>query len=174
MPSRKEMLSDNIPMTSPSHMLNWGSVSAFEASFVSAWYNQHSARKETLIVSMISGAHSIIYSKNPEADRAFMRDVLKLPHIDSGDGWLIFALPPSEVAFHDSAKNNIEEFYLVTDDIEELIARMKESEVKCSPVQRRSWGLLTKLKLPGGGNLKVYQPLHVRPKPLKVRGIKRN
>ena len=124
-------------------------------------------------MSMISGAHSIIYSKNPEADRAFMRDVLKLPHIDSGDGWLIFALPPSEVAFHDSAKNNVEEFYLVTDDIEELIAKMKVNEVKCSPVQRRSWGLLTKLKLPGGGNLKVYQPLHVRPKPAKVRGQKK-
>ena len=116
------------------------------------------------MLSMITGAHSIIYSKKPEADRAFMRDVLKLPCVDSGDGWLIFALPPSELAFHDSAKNNLEEFYLITDDVKDQITQMKKHKVKCSPVQRQSWGLLTKLKLPGGGNLKVYQPLHVRPK----------
>ena len=120
-------------------------------------------------MSMITGAHSIIYSKKPEADRAFMREVLKLPYVDSGDGWLIFGLPPSEVAFHDSTKNNVEEFYLISDDIEALVAEMKKHKVKCSPVQRQSWGLLTKVKLPGGGNLKVYQPLHVRPKPVKVR-----
>lgn len=116
---------------------------------------------------MITGAHSIIYSKKPEMDRAFMRDVLKLPYVDSGDGWLIFALPPAEVAFHDSAKNNVEELYLLTDDLEHLIAQMKKLKVKCSSVQRQPWGLLTKLKLPGGGNLKIYQPLHVRPKPVK-------
>jgi hypothetical protein len=116
---------------------------------------------------MITGAHSIIYTKKPEADRAFMRDVLKLPYVDSGDGWLIFGLPPAEVAFHDSAKNNVEEFYLICDDIELLVAEMKKQKVKCSAVQQQSWGLITKLKLPGGGNLKVYQPLHVRPKPVK-------
>ncbi len=118
---------------------------------------------------IISGAHSIIYSKKPEADRAFMKDVLKLPFVDSGDGWLIFALPPSEVAFHGFSKNNVEEFYLITDDVEDLISQMKKNKVKCSPVQKQSWGLLTKVKLPGGGNLKVYQPLHMRPKPVKKR-----
>jgi hypothetical protein len=66
---------------------------------------------------LITGAHSIIYSKKPEQDRAFMRDVLKLPYVDSGDGWLIFSLPPAEVAFHDSTKNNVEEFYLISDNI---------------------------------------------------------
>ena len=86
----------------------------------------------------ITGAHSIIYSKNPEADRAFMRDILKLPYVDSGDGWLIFGLPPAEVAFHDSTKNNVEEFYLMTDDIEDLIVQMKRQNVKCSPVRRQS------------------------------------
>ncbi len=101
-------------------------------------------------MGMITGAHSIIYTKNPEADRAFMKDVLKLPFVDSGDGWLIFALPPSEVAFHDSQKNNLEEFYLITDDLEDLISQMKKHKMKCSPVQRQSWGLLTKVKLPGG------------------------
>ena len=74
-------------------------------------------------MTMITGAHSIIYSKKPEADRAFMRDVLKLPYVDSGDGWLIFGLPPSEVAFHDSAKNNVQEFYLISDDIKALVAK---------------------------------------------------
>ena len=123
---------------------------------------------------MISGAHSIIYSKKPEADRAFMRDVLKLTYVDSGDGWLIFALPPSEVAFHDSSKNNVEEFYLITDDVDELITQMRKHKVKCSPVQEHPWGLLTKVKLPGGGNLKVYQPLHVRPKAKRTQGLKRN
>lgn len=120
-------------------------------------------------MSMITGAHSIIYSKKPEADRAFMRDVLKLPYVDSGDGWLIFALPPSEVAFHDSTKNNVEEFYLICDDIENLIAQMRKYKITCSPVQRQAWGLLTKVKLPGGGSLKIYQPLHVRPKPMKTK-----
>ena len=120
-------------------------------------------------LTMITGAHSIIYSKKPEADRAFMKDVLKLPYVDSGDGWLIFGLPPSEVAFHDSTKNNVEEFYLITDDVEELIAQMKKHKVQCSPVQRQRWGLLTKVKLPGGGNLKIYQPLHVRPKAAKMK-----
>ena len=132
-----------------------------------------SPTKEALLMSTITGAHSIIYSKKPAADRAFMKDVLKLPYVDSGDGWLIFALPPSEVAFHDSTKNNVEEFYLITDDIENLIAQVKKHNVKCSPVQKQPWGLLTKVKLPGGGNLKIYQPLHVRPKSAKEKTSKR-
>ena len=118
---------------------------------------------------MIIGAHSIIYSKKPEKDRAFMRDVLKLPCVDAGGGWLIFGLPPSEIAFHDSSKNNVEEFYLMCDDMEELVSQMEKKSIKCSKVQKQSWGLLTKLKLPGGGNLKVYQPLHARPKPTVLR-----
>ena len=120
---------------------------------------------------MITGSHSIIYSKKPEADRAFMRGVLKLPYVDSGDGWLIFGLPPSEVAFHDSTKNNVEEFYLITDDVEALIDQMKKHKVKCSPVQQQPWGLLTKVKLPGGGSLKIYQPLHVRPKTVRMKPV---
>jgi hypothetical protein len=130
---------------------------------------QLSPTTEALTMSMITGAHSIIYSKKPEQDRAFMRDVLKLPYVDSGDRWLIFGLPPTEVAFHDSTKNNLEEFYLICDDIEDLITQMRKHKVRCSPVQRRPWGLLTKLKLPGGGNLKIYQPLHLRPKAVKSR-----
>ena len=112
---------------------------------------------------MIIGAHSIIYSKNPEGDRTFLRDVLKLPNVDVGDGWLIFGLPPAEVAVHPADKNDVHEFYLMCDDVETLVAELKEQGVACSPVQDEGWGLLTKLALPGGGKLGIYQPRHARP-----------
>lgn len=115
---------------------------------------------------MISGAHSIIYSKNPEADRAFLRDVLELPNVDVGDGWLIFGLPPAEVAIHPSAENDQHEFYLMCDDIEVFVAQMKKSRINCGAVQDAGWGLLSQLTLPGGGKLGVYQPRHARPEPM--------
>jgi hypothetical protein len=111
---------------------------------------------------MIIGAHSIIYSKNPDADRAFFRDILKFPNVDVGDGWLIFDLPPSEIAVHPSAKNNIQEIYLMCDDIEKFILDMKEHKIICTKVKDQGWGLLTKLSLPGGGKLGVYEPRHKR------------
>ncbi len=117
---------------------------------------------------MIIGAHSIIYSKNPEADRAFLRDVLELPNVDAGDGWLIFGLPPAEVAVHPSGKNDMHEFYLMCDDVEALIGRMNERNVTCSPVQNQGWGLLTHATLPGGGKLGIYQPRHLRPKTIRT------
>lgn len=80
---------------------------------------------------MIVGAHSIIYSTDPEADRAFLRDVLGFPNVDVGGGWLIFGLPPAEVAVHPSDKNNVHEFYLMCDDIEALIADMTKHDVAC-------------------------------------------
>ena len=80
---------------------------------------------------MITGAHSIIYSTNAEADRAFLRDLLKLTHVDVGDGWLIFGLPPAEVAVHPSDKNDVNEFYLMTDDIRSLLAEMKRRDIAC-------------------------------------------
>ena len=115
---------------------------------------------------MITGAHSIIYSKNPEADRDFLRDVLQLPHVDVGRGWLIFGLPPAEVAVHPSEENNQHEFYLMCDDIEAFVAQMKEKHIGCEPVQDMGWGLLSQVTLPGGGKLGVYQPRHARPKPM--------
>ena len=114
---------------------------------------------------MISGAHSIIYSKNPEADRAFLRDVLGFPSVDVGHGWLIFALPPSEVAIHPSERNDVHELYLMCDDVEALIRELQAQAVECSPVQNMGWGLLTRLTLPGGGGLGIYQPRHERPAP---------
>jgi len=115
---------------------------------------------------MITGAHSIIYSKNPEADRAFLRDVLRLPNVDVGQGWLIFGLPPAEVAIHPSDENNQHEFYLMCDDIEAFVTQMKKSGIDCGAVDDQGWGLLSQLALPGGGKLGVYQPRHARPEPM--------
>jgi catechol 2,3-dioxygenase-like lactoylglutathione lyase family enzyme len=116
---------------------------------------------------MIIGAHSILYSRDPEADRAFLRDVLGFPHVDVGGGWLIFGLPPAEVAVHPSRKNDVHEFYLMVDDVKAFRARMRKRRVPCAPVQRLGWGLLTQVTLPGGGKLGVYEPRHARPKPMR-------
>src|SRR5512132_1309099 len=109
---------------------------------------------------MIIGAHSIIYSTNPDADRALLRDVLKLPNVDVGDGWLIFGLPPAEVAVHPSDKNNLYDFYLMLDDLEAFVAEMRKHQIACGPVQDQGWGLLSHVMLPGGGRLGVYQARH--------------
>ena len=112
---------------------------------------------------MINGTHVVIHSREPEADRAFFRDLLKLPHVDVGEGWLIFGLPPSEVAVHPGEKNNLHEFYLMCEDVGRFAARMQESGVECAPVHDAGWGLLTQVTLPGGGKLGVYEPRHARP-----------
>jgi hypothetical protein len=118
---------------------------------------------------MIIGAHSIIYSKNPDADRAFLRDVLRLTGVDAGEGWLIFGLPPAEVAVHPSDRNNLHELYLMCDDVEAFAEDMNKQNIPCSPVQDRGWGLLTQVTLPGGGRLGIYQPRHARPTPMRKR-----
>jgi hypothetical protein len=117
---------------------------------------------------MIIGAHSIIYSKDPGADRVFLRDVLRFPNVDVGDGWLIFGLPASELAVHPSEKNDVHEFYLMCADIKAFVAEVKKRGARCGPILNRGWGLLTELSLPGGGKLGVYEPRHARPKPLTV------
>src|SRR5437764_269664 len=103
--------------------------------------------------AMITGAHSIVYSTNPEADRAFMRDILELTHVDVGGGWLIFGLPPAEVAVHPAAANSGSELYLMCDDIHAFVEEMKVHHISCSPVKDEGWGLLSTVTLPGGGNL---------------------
>jgi len=112
---------------------------------------------------MIVGAHTVIFSRDPEADRLFFRDLLRLPNVDAGDGWLIFSLPPAEVALHPSDENDIHQFYLMCENVEDFVADMTQRGVACSPVQSHDWGLLTELTLPGGGRLGVYQPKHARP-----------
>lgn len=113
---------------------------------------------------MIIGGHSIIYSRQPEADRAFLRDVLRLSNVDVGGGWLIFGLPPAEIAVHPSDNNDVHEFYFMCDDIEGFVAEMIGAGISCDPVQDQGYGLLTQITLPGGGRLGVYQPRHARPK----------
>jgi len=117
---------------------------------------------------MIDGAHVVIYSKDPEADRRFLRDVLKLPHVDVGDGWLIFGLPPAEVAVHPADENDVHQLYLMCDDVGAFVAEMEEQGIECGPVEDAGWGLLTHLSLPGGGSLGVYQPRHARPEPVRT------
>jgi catechol 2,3-dioxygenase-like lactoylglutathione lyase family enzyme len=119
---------------------------------------------------MIIGAHSIVYSKDAAADRAFLRDVLELPNVDVGDGWLIFGLPPAEVAIHPSKENDHHAFYLMVDDVEAFVAEMATHGIACGPVQDQGWGRLTPLTLPGGGTLGVYQPRHARPEPMPGPG----
>ncbi len=124
-------------------------------------------------LTMINGSHSVIYSTDPAADRAFLRDVLELPNVDVGDGWLIFGLPPAEVAVHPSNENDVHEFYLMCDDVEAFVAEMKKHNIECSPVQNLAWGWLTQVKLPGGGSLGIYQPRHARPEAMDgARGKK--
>ena len=112
---------------------------------------------------MITGAHAVIYSTDWEADRAFFRDVLGLPHVDAGNGRLIFALPPAEIAIHDGQRNSVHEQYLICDDVQAFVAEMARRGVACSAPQDHGWGILTRVTLPGGGVIGVYQPRHARP-----------
>ncbi|HXC54992.1 MAG TPA: hypothetical protein VNU97_06830 [Rhizomicrobium sp.] len=112
---------------------------------------------------MINGAHVIVYSKNAEADKAFFKTVLKFPNVDAGHGWLIFKLPDAEVAVHPSDENDSHEFYLMTDDLDAEMARLKKAGVACSEPSQQGWGRLTRIKLPGGGEVGLYQPRHARP-----------
>ena len=109
---------------------------------------------------MISGAHMVIYSTDADADRAFFRDVLRFPAVDAGDGWLIFALPPAEIAVHPAAESDHHEVYLICEDVEAAIQNLQSHNVGCTPIADEGWGLLTRVTLPGGGTLGLYQPRH--------------
>jgi hypothetical protein len=112
---------------------------------------------------LITGAHSIVYSREPEADRALLRDTFGLPNVDVGEGWLIFALPPAEVAVHPARENDVHELYLMTEDVRAFVADMAKRGVACAPPRDLGWGVLTEVRLPGGGKLGVYEPRHARP-----------
>jgi catechol 2,3-dioxygenase-like lactoylglutathione lyase family enzyme len=111
---------------------------------------------------MIDGGHIVIYSRDAQADRAFLRDVLKFPFVDAHGGWLIFKLPPSEVAVHPSDENDMHEFFLMTDDLDAEIAALKKAGSSCEEPTMQGWGRLTRIRLPGGGTLGLYQPRHAR------------
>ncbi len=116
-----------------------------------------------LAKKLLAATHAIIYSTNPAADRAFFRAVLHLPHVDVGEGWLIFRLPPAEVAVHPADQSGRQELYLLCDDVETFIQEMAKRGISCTPIQSQAWGWLTQISLPGGGQLGVYQPRHARP-----------
>ena len=112
---------------------------------------------------LISGAHVIIYSTDAEADRRFLQEKLGLSGVDAGEGWLIFSLPPAELAVHPAEKNNLHEIFFLCDDIARLVEALERGGVPCSPVETHAWGLLTHVNLPGGGTLGIYEPKHTRP-----------
>ena len=108
----------------------------------------------------ISGAHVIVYSRDAEADRSFFRDVLGYPHVDAGDGWLIFKLPPAEVAIHPGDDAVQHELYLMCDDLDATLNDLKSSGVDCTDVTEARWGRLSTIRLPGGGQVGIYEPRH--------------
>jgi len=118
---------------------------------------------------MINGAHVIIYSKNAEADRSFFKDVLSFRSVDVGHGWLIFALPPAEIACHPGDENDQHQLYLMCDDLKAEISALTKKGIECSEVQEPPWGLLTTIHLPGGGKLGLYQPKHPTAADLKSK-----
>jgi predicted enzyme related to lactoylglutathione lyase len=122
--------------------------------------------------TVIGGMHTILYSKQPDAVRAFFRDVLDFPSVDAGHGWLIFAAPPGELAIHPCDDRGYHEMYLMCQDIKSEVARLKAKGVEFpEPVTELRWGRVTKLKLPDGQTLGMYQPLH--PMAIQMAGTTR-
>ena len=114
---------------------------------------------------MIRGAHVILYSSDADADRNFLRDVLGLDNVDAGHGWLIFALPPAEAAVHPADASGATELYLMTNDLESEMRSLASKGVECSEPHTERWGTVTHFRLPGGGEVGLYQPSH--PSPIK-------
>ena len=112
---------------------------------------------------MINGAHIVLYSTDAEADRNLLRDVLEFPYVDVGHDWLIFRLPPAEVAVHPSDENDKHELFLMCDDVESAVNRLTARGVACEPFNTQGWGKVTRIRLPGGGGLGLYEPSHARP-----------
>jgi hypothetical protein len=114
--------------------------------------------------SMIIGAHIMLHSRDEAADRAFLSDVLNLGSVDAGGGYMIFGVPPAEVAIHGSDRNDLHQLYFICEDIEDFVAEMAERAIAFTPPSFQGWGTMTEVTLPGGGKLGVYQPHHKRPK----------
>jgi catechol 2,3-dioxygenase-like lactoylglutathione lyase family enzyme len=109
---------------------------------------------------MIDGVHVLLYSHEADKVRAFFRDVLGRRAVDAGDGWLVFALPPAELAVHPTDGDAHHELYLMCDDIQGTTSELTAKGVRCSPVEDQGWGLVTTLTLPGGDELGLYEPRH--------------
>ena len=112
---------------------------------------------------MINGAHVIVYSTDAEADRRFFKETLRFEAVDAGHGWLIFGLPPAEVAVHPTDSVPAHELYLMCDDVVAERQRLEGLGVRCGEVVEARWGLLTHIALPGGGEVGLYEPRHPSP-----------
>jgi len=113
---------------------------------------------------MITGAHAVIFSEDAEADRAFFRDLLGFPAVDAGDGWLIFSLPPAELAVHPTDQGAHHELYLMCDDVHATVEELAGRGAECTqPIRDEGFGLVTAIRLPGGGGLGLYEPRHATP-----------
>jgi predicted enzyme related to lactoylglutathione lyase len=113
---------------------------------------------------VIAGVHAIVFSRDPEADRAFCRDVLGWSWVDAHDGWLIFALPPAELAFHPTDETPRHELYLMCHDVAAVVEELGRHGVEpVGPIEPTSFGLLTSIRLPSGTELGIYQPRHASP-----------
>ena len=113
---------------------------------------------------MLIGTHAVVFSRNPDADRRFLSEVLELRGVDAGGGYVIFALPTAEASVHESTDANPgQELYLLCDDIKAFVARLQKHRVSCTSVEDAGWGMVTRVTLPGGGKLGIYQPRHNRP-----------
>jgi len=119
---------------------------------------------------MITGIHLLLYSRDPEADRVFFRDVLGFQSVDAGEGWLIFALPPAEMGIHPDDGKFVERhadhdlsgsvIYLMCDDLHATIESLKSKGANTTEIVQAGWGITTTMRLPGGGGLGLYQPRH--------------
>src|SRR5439155_2820609 len=110
------------------------------------------------------GAHVLLYGTDADAVRAFFRDVLELPYVDAGDGWLIFELPPAEVGAHPAEADGQHVLSLMCDDVAATRAELEAKGVEfTSPITDEDWGLVTTFRLPGGGDLALYEPRHPSP-----------
>jgi hypothetical protein len=113
---------------------------------------------------VITGVHAILFAEDAEATRAFLRDTLELDSVDAGGGWLIFALPPAELAAHPSSDSGRHQLYLMCDDILTTVANLEAKGVEFTrPVSDEGFGLMTSLRVPGGGELGLYEPRHPLP-----------
>jgi predicted enzyme related to lactoylglutathione lyase len=113
---------------------------------------------------MITGVHAVIFTTDAEQDRAFFRDVLELPFVDAGEGWLIFALPPAELAAHPAEEDGRHELYFMCDDVHATVAELQAKGIDIAqPVSDQGFGLMTAIRLPGGSELGLYEPRHPTP-----------
>jgi catechol 2,3-dioxygenase-like lactoylglutathione lyase family enzyme len=121
---------------------------------------------------MIIGAHTVISTSNPNADRAFFRDVPKLRGVDAGGGFMIFGLPPAEVSLHEPGEHGAHELFLLCDDVQSFLGEMRKRNVACADVKDEGWGMVTQITLRSGGKVSVYQPRHARPSDARAKAGK--